>query len=277
MSPSELPPLKTPFRAFEASSKDRSLEEVLEHLQSRDEVVAIARLGSTARQIETSSDYDLLLVLEDGPDFDVEFTWIGGRETDVIFLGLDAVRRLLAEGPSSSRDGDVLRWLATARVESSRSETFDALCQVAPEHSASRVASDREIYFRWVEANFNLTKARRWLSAPADRHALPLAVHLARCLAAVLPDYLACRRRAWLGEKAGVASLLDSDPEFLDELDRAFHAKDLREQVACYERLLSRVFEPVGVLWAAGETAGGWLRPEGSPQERSLWEKLLRE
>jgi hypothetical protein len=250
---------------------------VLSRLASHEDVLGVALLGSTAREVAPWSDYDLLVVtVGGGPEFDVEFTYIDHRPADVVFVDRSLVRRLLEQDVGSQRDGDLLRWLAESRIALARTAELPALRERAMNEPSASELPEAELFFRWVEANFNLIKARRWLSGPGDSLRIALELHLLRALSAVPADHLACRGQPWRGEKQAAEWLLDEDPAFLEALAEAATAGPPAQRVARYAALVEQAFQPVGRLWARDETAGGWLQPRGDACERSRWERLMQ-
>ena len=264
------------FQTFLACSASLSIADVLGRLERHEQVIGAALLGSTASEVSPWSDYDILVATADGPAFDVEFTYVEHRPTDVIFMNHAEIRRLLAQGSTSKRDADLLRWLGTGRIVFSKSSDFQALADSIADAPPTSGQVDSEIFFRWVEANFTLVKARRWLGASGSSYRLALEFLLLGALSAVLADYLACRGHPWQGEKTAVERLEHEDPDFLEGLAVASRETSLERKVRQYERLMELAFSPVGRLWQPDETPGGWVVAEGEPRVRSLWEELIQ-
>ena len=86
--------MRREFATIRSISADLSLDQVVDRLRAHDEVVGIVRIGSTAREPEEWSDVDLVVVLDPGPAFDLEFGTIGSRPADLVFTNrLGAARR----------------------------------------------------------------------------------------------------------------------------------------------------------------------------------------
>lgn len=261
------------FEAFRASTADWALEAAIERLRAHPEVVAVARLGSTAGGLAPWSDYDLLVVTEQGPDFDVELTWIAHRPTDVIFTNAATLARLRREGARSDRDADLTRWIAASRSEHARGDDLAALRARGATHPEA--VAEAQAWFRWVEANATLVKARRWLAAEDASYAAALALLLRSALAALPRDHVVARGHAWDGERDAVARIERDDPGFLAELAEAARAEPREAQVRRLASLIERAFAPVGSPWGPDETAGGWRLARASPRNASRWEALI--
>ncbi|MCP5060345.1 MAG: nucleotidyltransferase domain-containing protein [bacterium] len=264
------------FQTFLACSASLALADVLGRLERHERVIGAALLGSTAGNVAPWSDFDILVATADGPAFDVEFTYVEHRPTDVIFMNRAEIRRLSAKGATSKKDADLLRWLGTGRSVFSKSADFQALADTAADAPPASGPADSEIFFRWVEANFTLVKTRRWLGASGSSYRLALEFLLLGALSAVLADYLACRGHPWQGEKTAVEWLEQEDPDFLEALAAASRETSPEHKVRHYERLVTHAFSPVGQLWGPDETSGGWIRADGEARERSLWEELIQ-
>jgi predicted nucleotidyltransferase len=140
------------FSAFPAWSRDRSLDEVLAVLEHDSSVAAVLLLGSTAKGLTDSSDYDLLVVMNSGEPFGFEYTFVDGRETDIVLLIREEVERILALNRwSEPGERDVVSWITEARVAFSRDDFLaDAPAAAKRIHSASVPSSSDEVYYRWV-------------------------------------------------------------------------------------------------------------------------------
>ncbi len=98
-----------------------SVDEVVERLRCREDVTALVLIGSTAGRLEAWSDIDLLVVLAEGPDFDLEFATIDGRPADIVFTNPKQIRRLAdASTEPEGRLADLNTWIGAGRIVLSR-------------------------------------------------------------------------------------------------------------------------------------------------------------
>jgi predicted nucleotidyltransferase len=274
--PEPVGPRQPRFEAFAPISTRLSLDEVLARMAEREDVVGLVFLGTTATgQLGPASDYDLLVVTPDGPEFDVEFTYIDHRPTDVLFVALPMIRRLaLGEFIPPGRERDVARWLATGKVALDRTGELTPACAgLGRQHDPS--SSDEPVLFsRWAQANFNLVTNRRY-HAEGDRiYQRALDMRLLYGLFETVMDCLRFRGIPWQGEKAAVRWLDEHDPAFLALFEAALAAVTTADRMALYEELVRKACEPVGEVWGAEQT-GGASYPQGDPRASSRWEKLF--
>ncbi len=277
MGPSPTFPGTMPsFGSFVPAASDLPLEQLIERLQSRSTVLGVVLLGSTATGLGEASDLDLLLVLAGGLPFDVEFSWVDGRPTDVVLVSRSFVQRVAESASPSGEASDVARWIAAGRVEWTRDPEIAALLANASHRADSAGPKRGEQFTRWVEANFLLTKLRRYAAADAPDYEQALELALLPAIYACVLDHLCFRDQPWQGEKAALAWLGREDPEFLVALREALRASTTDNRMRAYARLVERACEPVGGVWPAGRTAGGWRLPSGEDPPEGRFEALVR-
>ncbi len=265
------------FSSFRSTTADSSLEDILEHLERSPDVSAVFLLGSTATGPAPWSDYDLLLVTTEGEPFDFEVAFVDGRATDIVFVANAELARILPrDRASTARERDIVGWLAASRLVSPPDGGFEDVPERARRILGQSRIDDREMYYRWVEANFTLMKMRRYATAEDPVYWDALEVMLAKALSELPCDYVISRGRSWMGEKEAMAFLGADEPEFLIDLKTALRSTSLDEKVERYGELMTRAFAPIGSPWATGHTAAGWFRFDGEPHERSRWEALFR-
>lgn len=265
------------FSTFRSITADTPFDRVIDRLQAHPEIRVVFLLGSTATGPAAWSDFDLLLVTRSGESFDFEMAYVERRATDVVFVSESEIERLLTlEEASTPQERDVLGWLSTARAASTaRGNPTDWPKRAARILSQSRIPR-AEIYYRWVEANFTLLKLRRYATSEDPSHRNALEILLARALSELPRDYTTSREIPWLGDKEAVAFAAREDAEFLTDLQTALRTRLLDEKTELYADLMGRAFAGIGACWSEQQTAGGWFRYEGRPDERSRWESLLR-
>ena len=265
------------FATVRSGSADLALDQVLDRLQSRDQVVAVVLIGSTADRLQEWSDIDLLVVLGEGPEFDVEFATIDGRPTDLVFTNLDAVRRIAdAGGKLNGRLADLSTWIGAGRIAFSRSEDVSRTLRGARARGPRR-ASHREQFFRWVELNVNLIKLERYLTAGTPEHLEALHLLLDQAFAALPQDALVLGGTGWTGERAALQELRGNGGQVLQAIEAGRSEPDPVRRLALYRAAAARIASPVGGLWAAGETTGGWVLRNDGATVSSRWEELVKD
>ena len=232
-------------------------------------------LGSTAHGLQDWSDIDLLLVLEDGPEFDVEFATIEGRPADILFTNHDAVRQIAdSQAELAGRIADLSFWIGAGRLAFSRSDDVDLALEVA-RGRGSRGASGRERFLRWVELNVNLIKLERYVAAGSPDHLAAVHLMLDQAFAALPQDALVLAGIGWTGEREALAELRRSGLRILRAIETGRAERDPAGRLKVYRSAAALAAEPAGGLWAPEETAGGWVLHGDGATVTSSWERLL--
>ncbi len=254
-----------------------SVDEVVGRLRCREDVTALVLIGSTAGRLKAWSDIDLLVVLAEGPAFDVEFATIDGRPADLVFTNLDSIRRIAkADAELDGRLGDLSTWLGAGRVAFSRSDDV-RLAREAARARGQRRASDRERFFRWVELNVNLIKLERYRAAATPEHLEAVHLMLDQAFAALPQDALVLGGTGWTGERAALHELRGNGGRILQAVEAGRSEPDPVRRLSLYRAAAARIASPMGGLWAAGETTGGWvLRGDGATVS-GRWEELVKD
>lgn len=270
-------PLGMPtFASFEATTEGWSLEDVVAHLAQVPAVHAVVALGSTAGERAAWSDLDLLVVLDGEREFDVEFTYVASTPTDVILVSPAQLERIADPrgGAPTGFDADLTRWLAAGRLLTRRTAATEDLLRRVAEGSRRAGPTREEQFGRWVEANFQRAKFRRYAEAgdPAYRDALDLA--LCEAVPNLVRDFLCFRGHAWEGEKVAWERVRE-DAVFEAALRGALRAAGPEERLRHVDVLTERACEPVGGTWRARTTAGGWNLDSTDPRSSSRWEALF--
>ncbi len=216
-------------------------------------------------------------MLADGPAFDVEFGTVDGRPADLVFTNLDSIRRIAnVDAALDGRLLDLSTWLGGGRVAFSRSDDV-ALAVEAARARGPRRSGDRERFFRWVELNVNLIKFERYVAAGTPEHLEALHLMLDQAFAALPQDALVLAGTGWTGERPALQELRRSGGEVLRAIEAGRAEPNAARRLAIYRSASTRVAEPAGGLWSAGETAGGWtLRGDGRTVN-SRWEELMED
>ena len=219
----------------------------------------------------------MLVVLAEGPDFDVEFGTIDGRPADIVFTNLDSIRRIAnADEELDGRLANLSAWLGAGRVTFSRSDDVALALEAARSRGPLR-AGDGEQFFRWVELNVNLIKFERYVAAGTPEHLEALHLMLDQAFAALPRDALVLAGTGWAGERAALRDLRRDRVEILRAIEGGRAETDVARRLAIYRSSATQAAEPVGGLWSAGETAGGWILRGDGRTVNSRWEELMED
>lgn len=264
------------FATIRSSSADLSVDEVVERLRCREDVIGLVLIGSTAGRLEAWSDIDLLVVLVEGPDFDLEFATIDGRPADIVFTNPKQIRRLAdASTEPEGRLADLNTWIGAGRIVLSRNVDAYRALEAAASRGPRR-ASHREQFFRWVELNVNLIKFERYLAAGTPEHLEALHLVLDQAFAALPQDALVLGGTGWTGERAALQELRGNGGQILQAIEAGRAEPDAARRLAIYRSAACKAAERAGGVWAAGQTAGGWVLEGDGATVNSRWEDLLK-
>ena len=253
-----------------SSTDDLTLDEVIARLAGHDAVAGLLTIGSTGRAtLNPASDYDLVVILRRRPvPLTVGLTYVAGRLTDVVFVDLDEVRRIVepagagAEaGPAIWGEQAVAAWLRGGQV------VYDPTGLLGRGHDivAARpeaAAGDAEVYSAWFSINYNLVQNRRMLASDDTAYLTGLDVRLLYCLSDMWWHYFTLRSLAVRGEKAQVRYLAEHDPEYLAQFRTCLAQSDRTLRFRAYEALAGLTVAPAGGLWPARATA---IQPHTGP------------
>ena len=256
---------------------DLTLEAAVGRLAACPVVDGVLLTGSTANLgLTATSDYDLLIVLDDPLPLHVGIGRLEGRVADLAFTSTDLLDRLVAdpgEAAGLPLAWPIVRWLTNGTIAYDRDGRL-ARAQTAAQAGAVRLTVDEHaIYSVWFRANYNLRHARRLLAASDPAVLLALDLRLLYSLYDLVPAYFILRGLPWTGEKAAARYWQARDPEFMALLEAALTTAERRRKVALYEQLAARALAPAGAIWPA-EATGLEFRP-GAPFSPALVEDGL--
>lgn len=267
-----------------SASHALTLEQVVERLALHKLVEGVVLVGSQVRDAITPwSDYDILLVLETPSPVHVAYTSIGGRMADVIFVDVEAIRRIGRERvpiPVDGPDGSLAHWLEAGQVVFDRGGDIGQARQAILSRDLSEPAGFAAKYTAWFGINYNLNHNKRMLAAEDPVYLLAVDLRLLYSVFDVLTGYFRFRDIPWRGEKEAIRFLAVHDADFLAVLRACLVETERSRKVVLYEQLAGRAVEPMEGLWPAESTAvqfdpGAFVTPETVRRGLQLWEEMI--
>ncbi len=263
-----------------------SFEEATARLAANQVVDGLLTIGSASRQdITPVSDYDLIVILRDAPiPLRVALTYIDHRLTDIIFVNVAEIERLLQKGVPSAHafwdEAQLLRWLRTGQIVFDRSGQLQS-AQNKANSQPEKETGKNEIYAAWFGVNYNLKQTRRLLTSNDPAYLMAVDVRLLFSLHDLWRYYFLVRRLPYQGEKAQARYLATSDPVYLETFRQCLAENNRNEKFQLYEKLAELTIAPIGGLWEDGVTS---ILPEpGIHWEMhtvqtalSFWQSLLQ-
>ncbi|MDQ4075144.1 MAG: nucleotidyltransferase domain-containing protein [Chloroflexota bacterium] len=186
-----------------------SLEEVVAQLEQSSLVDGIAEFGSRAtHQAGESSDYDLLVLVEDIPARVFQMvTSIGGRIADIVLVETEIADRIVTTlEPPEPKSFEALfaQKMQTAHIVYDASKRLQHVKQLvtsqAWEKRRAQMHDDSDLYGIWFWLGFGLLHLERLAHSqdPIQRAAFDMM--LTSCLSATWRSYFDIRRLPWEGE-----------------------------------------------------------------------------
>ena len=122
----------------------------------------------------------------------------------------------------------------------------------------------------------NVDAYRALEAAGTPEHLEALHLMLDQAFAALPQDALVLGGTGWTGERAALQELRGNGGQILQAIEAARTERDAARRLAVYRSVATQVAEPLGGLWATGETAGGWVLRGDGDVVSSRWEELLK-
>ena len=270
-----------------SSTHTLTLSEVTDRLSQKAEVEGIILVGSAVEDAMTPvSDYDLVIVLNASPvPLHVGVTSIDGRFADLVFHTTAQVEEFLAATKPFSFfawTGRLVGWLEVGEILFDRNSLLRQA--QAKAHNGAWIEDDPagDAFHAWNGVNYNLAVARRLIAAEDPLYLQTLDLRMALYAPADLFfNYFRARHLRWDGDKQAIRYLKAHDPEYLVLFQRFVSEQDRTQKFRLYEQLAVRTLEPVGDLWADGDTVimpdAKIVTTEMEQQALTFWEHLIQQ
>lgn len=248
--------------------------ELIEHLKTNPEVLAILQYGSGLGP--TAADTDICVVLRRRPEgLESIHFWLASGPVD---LNLRTPAELRAGGVASPpgfdevlRGGEVLYQRQPGPLAAAPAESASPPVPREAEQPKDVRAGPDHSFMRHGHAHV-LHK----LEHHRDRDPLLCGVLLCGATHWLLGAYAAARGLPYRGEKAALAAIRANDPELLADLEALASAgRSIRERIQVLRRLTEQVLAPVGGPWREGEVLFFSDRQHTGPQPRQRWQQFF--
>lgn len=263
-----------------------SFEEATARLATNQVVDGLLTIGSASRREMTpASDYDVIVILRGVPvSLRVALTYIDHRLTDIIFVNVTEIERILQTGSASAHpfwdDAQLLCWLRTGQIIFDRTGQLRS-AQNKANAQPEKETSENEVYAAWFGVNYNLKQTRRLLTSTDPAYLMAVDMRLLFSLHDLWRDYFLIRRLPQQGEKAQARYLAISDPMYLETFRQCLAENNRNKKFQLYQKLAELTTAPIGSLWEDEVTS---ILPEpGIPWDThtvqtalSFWQSLLQ-
>jgi hypothetical protein len=222
-----------------------SLTNLIEQIKSSKRVVGIFTTGTTATKMNSSSDIDLVVVLDkNSEDIKSIYTIVEERFSDIFFFDTDFINQLEAKREVSGNDfeGIFLDWLAKGKIEYDPENILLKLKEKISKNQPSQYIADSEKKDFWVRINYNFIANSRYFSSEDKIYHQALEFRLLYSIIELITAYFSFRDIPWRGEKAAVKYLEQNDPEFLATFQKYSESSTLDEEMKYYVQLFNKSF-----------------------------------
>lgn len=253
--------MKIEPRTITSSSNTMTLTQVVTRLEGNEVVDGIVLIGSTGTELlSPASDYDLIVVLAEMPaPLHVALTYIDQRLTDIIFVSVAAIERILTHeqllDDVDTMEGKLIRWLQAGQIAFDRSGRLQRAQRKVQTGQWLRTANASAMYAAWFSINYNVQQTRRMCASDDPVYLTAVDFRLLYSLAELGVMYFRVRRLPWEGEKKAIRYLAVHDPNYLELFRKCLTETDRRRKVQLYIDLAELTLAPLGGLWEDGRTA----------------------
>jgi predicted nucleotidyltransferase len=257
-----------------------TIDVLIERLSRHPAVRSVAFIGSAATGRNPSSDYDLLIILEQEPlVLRSAAAIVGGVLADFVFTTPGEVR-VLQNVPDRSLASEtwperIQHWLASAQP------VYDPDGLLASAREAHRGRTDNfaadafDVRRRWDRANYNVIHNRRYAASTDPLYRDAFALRMTYSLADLMTDYFAARGIPWRGEKVALEQWGTHDSEFKTLFFACLSEPNPARRIDQYAELVRLAFEPVGDPWPDDAHSPGPATPTDLEPATAIWNELI--
>ena len=230
-------------------------ESLVERLKASPVVDGLMLIGSAAQDsLNTHSDRDLLVVLEDPPiPITNGTTFCDGVLVDLIIETRERMESLVSAEPAaislSGYGASFFNWAASGSVVLDRGGCLERLRDRMAREDIGPVFTEGEHIGRADKALYNLAQTKRMSNSPDSLYQRAIDLRMLYQLANLMVDYFNLRGMAWIGEKEAIRYWQANDSAYFELFTACYWELDRRERVRLYGELVRATIEPTGFGW----------------------------
>ncbi len=222
-----------------------ALSNLIEKLKSSPRVKGIFSTGTTAAQMNPSSDIDLVVVIDKNlEDIKSVYTMIENRFADIFFFDIDFLKQLedKREVSGNNFDGMFLAWLKKGKIEYDPENLLQPLKSKIEETPPIQKVAHSEKRDFWIKTNYNFIANSRYYNSQDELYHQALELRLLYSVIELITAYFSFRDIPWRGEKTAVQYLEQNDPAFWATFQKYSESNTLPEKMKYYEQLFDKIF-----------------------------------
>lgn len=226
--------------------RDLSLAQAIELLSAHPDVMGIVLIGSTAHELNTHSDLDILVIVKDGFPIDVALTYIENRLTDLVFRSVALIENCPEAVETGTHEASIFNWFRHGKIVFDRDGMLGEFqekalsVQIIPNEDF-RLSTKFGILYNYHQ---NL---RMWRSNDQLYHEA-LQLRLLYTMSDIMVSYFYLRGESWTGEKDAIRYWQAHDASYYHLFRTTMSTPDLNEKFGLYEQLVDLTLRPVGGL-----------------------------
>ena len=267
----------------ENKSKNRmkysSLAKLIEKIKSSPRVKGIFTAGTTASKLASSSDIDLIIILDKNSEgIKSVYTIIENRFADIFFFDLDFVKRLKNKNnvSSSSFEGMFLEWLINGKIEYDQEKLLTALKNKITENPPAQKIADSEKRDFWIKTNYNFIANSRYFNSRDKLYRQALEFRLLYSVIELITAYFSFRNVPWRGEKAAIKYFEKNDKEFLSVFQKYSKSNTLEGKMKYYKKLFDKIFTGEYQKWGDNFVVSISNQNQYDEKLISFWNQLVK-
>lgn len=222
-----------------------SLISLMEKMKSSPRVKGIFTTGTTATKMSSSSDIDIVVVLDkNSKDIKSVYTIIENYFSDIFFFDIGFLNRLKnkQEVSGNNFDGMFLEWLAKGKIEYDPENFLFTLKNKMNTNPPLQKVADLEKNDFWIKTNYNFIANLRYYNSKDELYHKALEFRLLHSMIELITAYFSFRGIPWRGEKAAVKYLEQNDKQFLSIFQEYTKSDILAGKMKYYAELFNRAF-----------------------------------
>lgn len=254
------------------------LVDIIKKLKSSPRVRGIFTTGTTAYGFLSSSDIDLVIILDkNSEEIRSIFAIIENRFADIFFFDISFLNKIknLKEIPSSSLEGIFINWLKNGKIEYDPENILSPFKNKIESNNLIIKVTDRERDGFWIKINYNFIANNRHYNAENDIYHKALELRLLYSVSELISAYFSFRNIPWRGEKAAIKYFEKNDEEFLKIFQKYSKSGSLKEKMEYYEELFKKVFYGEYKEWDDNFIIPISNQNQFNPKLLGFWNKLI--
>lgn len=255
------------------------LNKLIQRLKKSSRVRGVFTAGTTAKEMNLSSDIDLVIILDKNKEkIRSIYTNIGSRFADIFFFDIAFLTELKNKRKifASSFEGMFINWLVNGKIEYDPGGLLSLAKKELKKNFSVQKISELEKNNFYVRVNYNFIANKRYYDSRSRLYHKALEIRLLYSVSEIVVAYFYFRNIPWRGEKAAIEYFEKHDARFLKEFLRYSASNSLDDKMQCYVALFRRVFSGKYKRWKKDFVVGLTVDNHYDQKFSNFWSKLSK-